>query len=131
MTTIYLLPHETFDWTSPDQKVRIIFYVTPLLKAIENGSVVAERHSALLDPEWAKAWLTPDRVNADYALSLPRKRLAEPLLGAWMPHGTMLLIDGSHRYYERLRLNMQHFDVHIVPYPDWRRFAIITGDLTP
>lgn len=116
---------ELFDWTSPDRETSIRFAVTSLSYAMANGQVPFEHVTTALDSEFARIWLPQRELNKDLCANMTKRRRDEPVLGAWMPDGTVLLIDGSHRYMARYLHHEETIDYYLVKYADWKPFATL------
>ena len=125
-----LLAIEIFDWTSPNGKCQISFATTSMLIAMRTGKLPYEEILSPMDPEFVRDWLSERIDNMDYVRKLSAQRLAEPLVGVWMPAGMVLLIDGAHRYMANwLQDPLRLLSWRLVSLFDWTKYATIRGRL--
>lgn len=116
---------EKFDWISPDEPKQFTFDTSAILQAIELGALNPRRFIVALDKQFARETLPLRGLDVSYAQSLSKTRAAEPVLGVItsmhrdLP--TILLIDGTHRYYARYLRNK----------PDVRYLAFSWQELSP
>lgn len=119
---------EYFDWTSPDGKTSITFRVTDMLNAISTGTLRAQRVTTRIDTEFVELWLVKRELSDRLIARMTPERRNEPVLGAWMPDGSVLLIDGSHRYMARYLEGLDEIDYNLIAYDDWQGYATIMGE---
>jgi hypothetical protein len=120
---------EIFTWRSPDDETELTFAVTPLLSALKRGVVPYDLVHAILDREWAATWLVQRDLNLSFVKRLAQNRPAryyDPVLGITMKNGSVLLIDGSHRYMAHYLNGEETIDYHIIPHGSWSSFANTT-----
>jgi hypothetical protein len=123
----FLLRVEEFSWTNEEGDLSITFHVTELLFAISQGKVQVEPVRTPLDTTFAERWLSQRSLSYATIATLSRQRMDEPVLGVGMPDGTVLLIDGSHRYMARHLKGLPTVDYNIVWQPStWLPYATIT-----
>lgn len=120
---------QRFDWQSEDAGVSISFDVTAMLRDITAGRLVAELVTAPLDETFALTWVSKRDLNFSYCNTMSPVRRNIPVLGAWMPDGTVLLIDGSHRYWARYSRGENEIDYLLIREKDWKPYATIKGEL--
>lgn len=120
-----------FDWQSADGKCQITFSVTRMLDDIISGKLATEVLVASLDTDFDSTWIVQRDLNAKHVMTIMRDEatLNSPVLGVWMPNGSVLLIDGSHRYMARYLLHKPTIDYMLIALNDWKPYATITGDL--
>lgn len=117
---------EVFTWTAPDNTQTIYFSIDPLLAGIANGTIPYDSVEAVLDQGWVNAWLVQRELNMRHVSALTQEQIDEPVLGAWMDGGSVLLIDGSHRYMARFLRGLPTVRWHILHQAEWKRYATIT-----
>ena len=120
---------ECFDWVSPEGKTQVHFNVTEILEAIAEGSLKANRITTLIDTTFVEDWLVKRELNMPLCHRMGVSRMTIPVLGVWMPDGTVLLIDGSHRYMAKYLNGDDTIDYMLIANGDWQRFAQIEGEL--
>lgn len=118
---------ERFDWESPDQRTRISFRVTEMLLAISTGRLRHEFVTSPLNREFAEEWIQHCEINLDRVNNMTIERKNTPVLGAWYPDKTVILIDGSHRFWRRYLDREEWVDYCLVEFEDWRQYATIEG----
>jgi hypothetical protein len=118
---------EVFDWTSEDGATHIHFRITEALLAIAQGTLHADAVETPTDEAFAREWLVQRGLNYRYCMTMSASRLAEPVLGVWMPDGTVLLIDGSHRYFARVLRKLPLVRYRIVGWGDIAPYMTLTG----
>jgi hypothetical protein len=116
---------EQFDHISEDEKTLTTFRVTEMLIAMAEGKLPYEKVISPIDINFARKWLPLRELNLEYVESISPTRLAEPVLGANMPDGTTLLIDGSHRYAACYVRHIPFIQWDIIKHPDWLPFATV------
>jgi hypothetical protein len=117
---------QSFAWTSEDQKEHITFDVTAMLDAIRDKTLSVEAVTTALDANFAETWVTKRDLNNYYCRNMSLRQMKSPVLGVWMLDGSVLLIDGSHRYMARYYAGYTEIDYLLVAYGDWQGFAQIT-----
>lgn len=124
-----MLRIEVFDWTLPDEQTTISWQVTAMQLAMHSGRLKYKSVLAQLDPTFAREWLIKRELNMNYVRSLKSPRLREPVLGACMPDKdkTVVLIDGSHRYYRRYLDGCTVVPYRLILPEDWLPYAEIKG----
>ena len=120
---------ERFDWTSPDGNARARFRVTEILDAIAKGGLKAQLVTTALDTTFVEDWLVKRELNMPLCHRMGVSHMTIPVLGVWMPDGTVLLIDGSHRYMAKYLNGDDTIDYMLIANGDWQRFAQIEGEL--
>lgn len=121
---------ETFDWISEDAQTRVRFPITAMLAAMVDKTLNYETLTTRISATFVLAWLV-SRVDTTNFRPISEPRLGEPVLGAWMPDRSILLIDGSHRYYARYQRGLETIDYNVLLEEDWQRFATIRGKWPP
>lgn len=101
-----------------------------MLSAIANKQLAVQAVITPLDREFANKWLPLRELNMDYVHNMPKSQFDKPVLDVWLPDGTALLIDGSHRYMARVINNKRAIAHHIIAFSDWQSFAQIEGNLS-
>src|ERR1700678_1750067 len=97
---------QVFDWQNEEATLSISFNITAILEAIESCELQVEKLTAPLDRSFAEIWVSKRDVNFPYVLNMSPLYRDKPVLCAWMHDGTVLLIDGSHRYTRRYKDNL-------------------------
>ena len=120
---------QTFDWTNEEGTVSISLDITRMLEAIDKGELQVEKLTALLDRSFAEMWISRRDINLSYVFNMSPLYRDKPVLGAWLPDETVLLIDGSHRYTRRYKDNLETVDYNLVSLNDWPKYATIKGEL--
>ena len=120
---------ERFDWTSPDGNASARFRVTEILDAIAKGGLKAQLVTTAIDTTFVEDWLVKRELNMPLCHRMGVSRMTIPVLGVWMPDGTVLLIDGSHRYMAKYLNGDDTIDYMLIANGDWQRFAQIEGEL--
>jgi hypothetical protein len=129
MSPPFVVLFETFSWKSPDGKTSGTFDVTRMLRDIEMRQLSFDNIMTQLDKNFAETWVAKRDINMEYCIQMSLKRRNTPVLGVWMPDGSVLLIDGSHRYMSRFLFDEPTVEYNIVRYPLWRPYAKIRGKL--
>ena len=122
---------QRFDWDSEDGKCHICFRVSEMLNAIAEGKLRYEEVRSPLDVVFARNWVSKRDIRLNRIMAMTTTELNSPVLGVWMPDGSVLLVDGSHRYMARYRLHRDYIDWHLIALGDWQAYATITGELKP
>ena len=105
------------------------FRVTEILDAIAKGGLKAQLITTAIDTTFVEDWLIKRELNMLLCHRMGVSRMAIPVLGVWMPDGTVLLIDGSHRYMAKYLNGDDTIDYMLIANGDWQRFAQIEGEL--
>ena len=117
---------EQFDWESESGKINIVFNVTALLSAVAAMAIPFEKIKTPLDRNFAREWLPKRGLEMDRVRTMTPKRMAEPVLFACMLNLTVLLIDGTHRYYARYLRGKPDVRGILLQPAVWGPFAKIT-----
>lgn len=121
---------QQFDWTSPKSNCHVSFQVTRMLTDIASGKLPYDEITSPIDKDFALNWVNKRELNLRYIRNLTHWQLIKPVLGVWLPSGSVLLIDGSHRYMGLYLRGYKTIDNYIVGYVDWQPYATITGDIS-
>ena len=125
-----IVTFQKFDWTSPDETVQISWPITRMLYDIGNGKLKFQAVVAEIDKDFVENWLVKREPDMEYVRSLPDAQLIVPVLGAWMPRKSVVLIDGTHRYMARYLQKRKTIPYILLAVEDWLPYATITGDLS-
>ena len=120
-----LVVEQVFSWTDPDGTRTIDFYIDPLLTGIIDGSIPFDTAEVVIDPVWVKEWLVKRDLDPVHLGSLTDDQIDTPVLGAWMEDGSVLLIDGSHRYMARYILAKPTVRYFLLGKDAWQKHAVI------
>lgn len=131
MTIVRATILKRFDWTAENGQCHITFAVTEMLSAIADGKLPYDAVTSPIDWEFVQTWIVKRDIFVSKVRAIMRDKVAldKPVLGAYTPNNTVLLIDGSHRYMARYMLDRSTIDYHIVRQDFWTIFATIQGDL--
>lgn len=121
-----LVFEQVFTWNDPSGKRALDFFIEPLLVGIYAGSIPYEELEVTLDPTWVGEWLVKRELDLVHVAALTQAQIDVPVLGAWMDDGSVLLIDGGHRYMARYLHRLPTVTYHILAEASWRKHAIIT-----
>jgi hypothetical protein len=128
MSNMTLKVGEVFTWTSDNGKCTVMFMVSSMLAAIKRGELRHQHILTSIDETFAKKELPRRDLDMRYVNALSAKRLAEPVLGAYWHDGTVILIDGNHRYMALYMAGMPAIEYYLVAYEDWQPYAFIVGN---
>jgi hypothetical protein len=119
---------EVFTWTPDNGKCTVLFMVSSILEAIRRKKIRHKRALTPLDSDFAVGVLTKRELDLDWIHNMSETRLEEPVLCAYWHDGTVILIDGSHRYMALYLAQKPTISCYLIDYEDWQPYAFIFGN---
>ena len=122
---------QIFSWSPSEGAERTSWNVTAIMRAISEKTVPAELVLTAIDESFARQLPALRSVQERYAFSLPTHRLKEPLLGAILDDGEVLLMDGAHRYYALYRIGVAFAPIYLIEAKFLKAFEVPDPDSLP
>lgn len=117
---------EVFSWVSMNGTEELHFRTTIMKRFLDANPEFAKgcRFTTEMDGDFAEHVGKFNGLEEDHFNTVTPYRLDEPVLGCIMPDGTVLLVDGSHRYYMRYLRGCDTVEYYLFPQELWARFTV-------
>src|SRR5574337_769114 len=111
---------ELFEWTNGTTIYK--FRISVMHRFLKDNPEYADsiHFTVIIEPDFAENCIAKARgVDMDRINSLTKERLSEPVIGCTLTDGSVLLVDGNHRYMRRYLDGYKTVDYFLFPESLW------------